>query len=183
MSKFQSIKKLTVLILIITAFTSCSNEITLQTYFVDNELKPGFSTFDIPKSLLNIENIELTAQQQKAYKSLNKLNVLAFRINDKNRELYDTELQNVKTIFKDSKYQELIRGGNTTDGKFVIKFLGDIDNIDELIILGNSNDNGFAVVRVLGNDMNANDLISLRNVMDKINTEDINLKSLTDFLK
>lgn len=183
MNLFQSIKKLTVLVLIITAFMSCNNGPTLQTYFVDNELKPGFTTFDIPASFINTKNVDLTEQQQKAYESLDKLNVLAFKLNDKNQEAYNNELKNIKTILKDEKYQELIRGGSSVDGKFVIKFLGEIESIDEVIILGNTNDKGFLVARVLGDDMKANDLMSLRNVMDKINFEDTNLNGLTDFFK
>lgn len=171
------------LTLIITAFLSCNNEPTLQTYYVDNELKPGFTTFDMPMSLINIENVTLTDQQKKAYKSVDKLNMLAFKLDTENTLEYKTELQNVKTILKDKKYEELMRGGNNTDGKFVVKFLGDVERIDELIILGSANDKGFMVARILGDDMNAQDLMSLRTVMDKVDFENTDLGSLTDFFK
>jgi len=181
--KFQSIKKLVMLALIIIAFTSCNNGPTLQTYYVDNELKPGFTTFDIPTSFIDVDKVELSDQQEKAYKSVDKLNVLVFQLDSNNKEHYKAELENVKTILKNPKYQELMRGGNTTDGKFVVKFLGDIERIDELIVLGSANDKGFMVARVLGDDMNANDLISLRTIMDDVKFEDTNLNGLTDFFK
>lgn len=171
------------LALTVTAFVSCNNGPTLQTYYVDNELKPGFTTFDIPTSFIDVDKVELSEQQEKAYNSIDKLNVLAFKLDDNNTDVYKIELENVKTILTNPKYEELMRGGNTTDGKFVVKFLGDIENIDELIILGNANDKGFMVARILGDDMNANDLVSLGTVMDKIDFEDTELNGFTDFFK
>jgi len=171
------------LVLIVTAFVSCNNGPTLQTYYVDNELKPGFTTFDIPTSFIDVDKVELSEQQEKAYNSIDKLNVLAFKLDDKNSEAYAIEIENVKAILKNPKYEELMRGGNTTDGKFVVKFLGDIENIDELIILGNANDKGFMVARILGDDMNANDLMSLRTIMNDVKFEDTDLNGLTDFFK
>lgn len=171
------------LALTVTAFVSCNNGPTLQTYYVDNELKPGFTTFDIPTSFIDVDKVELSEQQEKAYNSIDKLNVLAFKLDDNNTDVYKIELENVKTILTNPKYEELMRGGNTTEGKFVVKFLGDIENIDELIILGNANDKGFMVARILGDDMNANDLVSLGTVMDKIDFEDTELNGFTDFFK
>ena len=181
--QFQSIKKLVMLALVIIAFTSCNNGPTLQTYYVDNEEKAGFATFDVPTSFIDIDKVDLSDQQKKAYESVNKLNVLSFTIDENNKEDYKTQLDAVNTILKNSKYEELMRGGNTTDGKFVVKFLGDVERIDELIILGNANNKGFIVARVLGDDMNANDLISLRTVMDKVNFDNTDLNGLTDFFK
>ena len=171
------------LALTVTAFVSCNNGPTLQTYYVDNELKPGFTTFDIPTSFIDVDKVELSEQQEKAYNSIDKLNVLAFKLDDNNTDVYKIELENVKTILTNPKYEELMRGGNTTEGKFVVKFLGDIENIDELIIVGNANDKGFMVARILGDDMNANDLVSLGTVMDKIDFEDTEINGFTDFFK
>ena len=50
----QSITKLIVMVLLVTAFTSCNQGPTLQTYYVDNELKPGFMSFDAPTSLISL---------------------------------------------------------------------------------------------------------------------------------
>ncbi|MFD1064246.1 DUF4252 domain-containing protein [Winogradskyella litorisediminis] len=171
------------LVLIVTAFLSCNNGPTLQTYYVDNELKPNFTTYDVPASFINVDEIELTDQQKKAYKSVDKLNVLLFKADEANSKAYNEELAKLKSILKDKKYDELMRGGNSTDGKFLVKFLGEVEAIDEVIILGNANDKGFAVVRILGDDMNVSDLMSLQTVMDKIKFEDTDLTGLTDFFK
>ncbi|MFD1014496.1 DUF4252 domain-containing protein [Winogradskyella rapida] len=179
----QSIKKSIVVLLLVTAFTSCNQEPTLQTYFVDHELEPGFATFDVPKSFVNVENITLTDTQEEAYNSVDKLNVLTFSIDNTEDEAYKLELNKVKTILKDPKYDELMRGGNAKDGKFVIKFLGEVDAIDELVLFGNANNKGFIVARVLGDEMNAKKLMALRSVLDKASFEEEQLKGLTEFFK
>jgi len=179
----QSIKKSIAMLSLAIAFTSCNQGPTLQTYFVDNELNPGFISGDIPASFINVKEVELTEEQEEAYESVDKLNILAFTIGDNNNEEYKTELEKVKEILKDSKYQELMRGGNSTDGRFSVKFIGDVENIDELIIFGNANDKGFVVARVLGNDMNAGKLMSLQSVLKDINLDDASLNGITDFFK
>jgi len=179
----QSIKKSIVMLLLVTAFTSCNQEASLQTYYVDNELKPGFASFDVPTSLVNVEDVDMTEEQKEAYDSVDKLNVLTYMKEDTDASEYKLELEKVNTILKNPKYEELIRGGNTTDGKFVVKFLGEIDQIDELIIFGNIEDKGFMIARILGDNMSAGKLMTLSSVLEHANFEDTNLKGLTDFFK
>tara|TARA_R110002051_G_scaffold81802_3_gene146258 strand:+ start:117828 stop:118400 length:573 start_codon:yes stop_codon:yes gene_type:complete len=179
----QSITKLIVMVLLVTAFTSCNQGPTLQTYYVDNELKPGFMSFDAPTSLINVEGVEMTDQQRVAYNSVNKLNVLAYTLSDSNFKDYELELEKIKLILKDTKYEELMRGSSGIDGKFVVKFLGDIDRIDELIVFGNSKDKGFVIARILGDNMNAAQLMSLRTVLEDFKFEDSQLNGMKEFFK
>ena len=179
----QSIKKIAVVMLLITVFYNCNQGPTLQTYYVDNELKPGFLSFDVPSSFVNVENVDLTEEQKDAYESVDKLNILAYKVDPENIDGYTIELNTVQTILKDEKYQELIRGGSPTDGKFVVKYLGDVDNIDELIVFGNANNQGFVIARVLGDDMSAGKLLSLKSVLSKVKFEDSQLSNLADFFK
>lgn len=179
----QSIKKSMVVLLLITVFTSCNQGPTLQTYYVDNELKPGFVSADIPLSMLNVEHVEMTADQKEAYDSVDKLNVLTYMKEDTDATEYKLELEKVKTILKNPDYEELMRGGNSTDGKFVVKFLGDVDSIDELIIFGNATDKGFLIARILGDDMNAGKLMSLRSVLEKADIDESQLGTIKDFFK
>ena len=170
------------LILVVT-FTSCDQNPSLQTYFVDNELKPGFTSIDIPTSLLNIEQTSLTEEQKEAYKSIDKLNMLAFVLSDNNKAEYEVELNKVKEILNNPKYQELMRAGNSTDGKFLIKYLGDEDSIDELIIFGNANEKGFAIIRVLGDDMSAQKVVKLYSAVDASNINESQITQFTEFFK
>ncbi|NNE33170.1 MAG: DUF4252 domain-containing protein [Winogradskyella sp.] len=179
----QSIKKSMVVLFLVAAFTSCNQGPTLQTYYVDNELKPGFMSFDVPTSLINVEDVEMTDEQREAYNSVDKLNVLTFVKENTEAEDYKIELEKVKTILKNPKYEELMRGGNTQDGKFVVKFLGDVDRIDELVIFGNATNKGFMIARILGNDMNPGKLMSLQTVLQNAKFEDSNLNGLSDFFQ
>ena len=165
-----------VMLLLVTAFTSCNQGPTLQTYYVDNELKPGFASFDVPTSFVNVEEVEMTDEQREAYESVDKLNVLTYIEENTDAAEYKLELDKVKEILKNPEYEELMRGGNSKDGKFVVKFLGEVDNIDELIIFGNANNKGFMIARILGDDMNAGKLMSLQSVLQNAKFEDTNLK-------
>ena len=177
----QSIKKLSVIGFLVATLMSCNQGPTLQTYFVDNELKPGYSQIDAPTSLINIDQVEMTDEQREAYKSVDKLNILVFTPTD-SLEGISTEIAKVNTILKDPKYEELIRG-NTVDGKFSIKYIGEVDNVDELILFGSSEDKGFVIARLLGDNMNAGKIYSLRTVLENAKFDDSNLNGLTDFFK
>ena len=165
------------------AFTSCNQGPTLQTYYVDNELKPGFASFDVPTSFINVESVEMTDEQREAYESVDKLNVLTYIEEDTDAVEYKLELENINTILKNPKYEELMRGGNSSDGKFVVKYLGDEESIEELIVFGNANNKGFMIARVLGDDMNVSKLMSLQSVLENAKFEDTQLTGLTDFFK
>jgi hypothetical protein len=178
-----SIKNLIAMLVLVATFSSCDQNPSLQVYFVDNELKPGFTTIDIPTSLLNIEVTNLDEEQKEAYKSIDKLNMLAFIVSEENKAEYEVELKKVKEILNVPKYQELMRGGNTTDGKFSIKFIGEEDRIDELIIFGNANDKGFVIIRVLGDDMSANKVVKLYSALDTANINESQISQFADFFK
>lgn len=171
------------MLLLVVAFTSCNQGPTLQTYFVDNELKPGFISGDIPTSIINVEDIELTKDQKEAYESVDKLNILAFQVGDNNQEEYKVELGKINSILKNDAYEELMRG-STDEGKFVVKFIGDSEaSIDELILFGNAADKGFVVVRILGDEMNAGKLMKLSSVLENADVDNAQLESFKDFFK
>lgn len=181
--QLQSIKKIVLGFTIIALAFSCNDGLTLQTYYVDNELKPGFTSLDIPTSFLDIEQTTLTEEQKEAYNSVDKLNMLSFIISQDNKEEYNLELAKVKTILKNPKYEELLRGGNNEDGKFMVKYLGDENSLDELILFGNANQRGFAIVRILGDDMNANHLVQLALSLKDANIKDSKVKEFMGFFQ
>ncbi|AIZ43282.1 DUF4252 domain-containing protein [Cellulophaga baltica] len=171
--------KFSLVIAWVLLFFSCSSTQSLQEYYVDNAENPNFLSFDLPASLLNIDQVELTPEQKKAYASLKKLNVLAFKKTLDNAASYVTEKAKVKAILKNDKYQELMKL-NTSYGKGSIKFLGDDDAIDEVIIYGDTDDKGFVLVRVLGDNMNPANLMQLIKAMEKSNFDGKQLEGLLD---
>ncbi len=179
-----AVKNIAYLIILVATVYSCNQSASLQSYFVDNQEKPGFLAVDMPVSVLNIDKNALTDEQKEAYKSIKKLNMLAYRLSPENKAEYDVELEKVKTILKEEKYEELMRGGNDVDGRFVIKILGDSDDdIDEFILFGNSDDKGFAVVRILGDEMNPVKIMNLVSALDKADIEEAKVNEFIKFFK
>jgi len=160
----------------------CSKELTLQTYFVEHQEASGFMSVDIPMSFLNPDQIELSDIQKEAVDSIDKLNMLAYSLKDGTDEELNSELVKIKSILKAEKYNDLMRGGNPTEGKLYIKYIGEDSEIDELIVFGFSLDNGFAIIRVLGDDMELSKIMKLESVLDQFDTESANVEDFTKFL-
>lgn len=176
-----SIKTIITMLILVVTLQSCNQDLTLQTYYVNNELAPGFTSLDVPVSILDIDEESLTEEQLEAYESIEKLSLIAFVLDESNKEQMDIEYAKVKTILNNPNYEELMRGGNSTDGKFVIKCIGDGDDIEEFILFGNSNTTGFGVIRVLGDDMNFNKIAQLAKVIQESNIENSPLEKFSGF--
>ena len=161
---------------------SCSNEPSIQKYFVENSGKKDFIALDISPSIINIDKSKLTPEQQTALNSFEKMNVLIFKSNGKNETQYQSETQKVGDILKDETYQELMKIGSGNDGASV-SFVGDENDIDEFIFFAKNQDNGFAVVRILGNDMNPNNIMNMIGILQIANVDMEQLKPLQGLLK
>ncbi|GAA4025754.1 DUF4252 domain-containing protein [Flavobacterium cheonhonense] len=161
---------------------SCSNEPSIQKYFVENSGKKDFIALDISPSIINIDKSKLTPEQQTALNSFEKMNVLIFKSNGKNETQYQSETQKVGDILKDETYQELMKIGSGKDGASV-SFVGDENDIDEFIFFAKNQDNGFAVVRILGNDMNPNNIMNMIGILQIANVDMEQLKPLQGLLK
>ncbi len=179
----QSIIKLIVGSFLITAFISCNQGPTLQSYIVDNQETNNFTTIDLPTSVVSFDESKLTDDQKQAYKSVKRLNFLGYRMQDGNEAEYKAELQKVKSILKDKKYKELMRMGNNEDGKVLIKYLGSETKIEELIVFGNANDQGFGILRVLGKNMQPDNMVKLVDAMQNADIDEDQLKGITEFFQ
>jgi len=160
----------------------CSSEQSLQEYFIDNKENPNFIAIDIPASILKIDEAALTDKQKKAMASLKKLNLLAFNKTETNATEYTLEKAAVKEILKNEDFIELMTI-NTKYGKGVIKYLGDDDAIDEVIIYGDREEQGFLLARVLGKDMNPADAMLLVQAMEKSEYKGEGLEEIAKLLK
>jgi hypothetical protein len=169
-------------VFIFITLTACSSTQSLQEYYVDSSENPNFLSFDVPTSILNLEEAELTPTQKAAVGSLRKLNILAFKKSDKNGAEYQVEKTKVNAILRNSDYTELMKM-NTEYGKATVKYLGDDTAIDEVIIFGNSDEKGFALIRVLGDDMNPAHLVQLLQAIQKSDFKGEGLEKVGDLFK
>jgi len=164
------------------ALSACSSKQSLQEYYVDNSENPNFISLDVPTSILNLKAEELTETQQTALQSLKKLNLLAFKKTCENEAEYEVEKAKVNAILKNDDFVELMKL-NSQYGKGVIKYVGDEDAIDEVIIYGSSDDKGFALIRVLGKDMNPAYIVQLMKAIQKSDYKGEGLGEIGEFLK
>ncbi|NHN27753.1 DUF4252 domain-containing protein [Flavobacterium jejuense] len=160
---------------------SCSNEPSLQKYFVDNSESPDFIALDLGSSIINTEKMTLSKEDKEVLKSFEKMNIIAFKKDSLNEEKYTLESKKVKEILKSEKYQELMRMGSGNNGG-AIYFVGEEEHIDEFVLFATGKENGFAVVRILGNDMNPSQIMSLVSLMQKANLNLEQLKPLKSFM-
>ncbi len=166
---------------ILALFFGCKNETSLQKYFVENTDNKEFVSVDLTPKMLNIDSKKLSGSQKEAFESFEKINVLAFKINDKNKMQFETERAKVKLILKDSKYQQLIMFGSGKQG-VQISYVGDDEHIEEFVIFGNKDENGFAVARVLGKNMNPTYIMDMMAALKNSNLNMDQLKPLQDLM-
>ena len=183
-NKNENMKKVinSLLVVALLVVTSCSSTQSLQEYYVDNSENPNFLSLDLPVSLLNMEKADLNDAQKEALNSLKKMNVLAFKKSDTNTLEFEAEKAKVKAILKNGKFIDLMKL-NTSYGKGVIKYLGDDEAIDEVIIYGDSDDKGFMLIRVLGKDMKPANLVQFIQAVQKSDYKGEGLSEIGDFLK
>ncbi|WP_264522075.1 DUF4252 domain-containing protein [Flavobacterium sp. N1994] len=161
---------------------SCNREPTLQKYFVDNSSKPGFIELDLSSSFINKDKIKLTPEQKTALASFDKMNILAFKLDENNKAQYDVESQKITAILKNKEYQELMKVGSGKDAA-TVSFVGDENHIDEFILFAKKRENGFAVVRILGDDMNPNNIMNMISLLKSSNINMDQLKPLEGLVK
>ena len=64
----------------------------------------------------------------------------------------------------------------------LIYYVGDDRSIDEFVVFTTSIDIGFVVTRVLGNKMNLSEIMQLGPIIDKLDSESLNLNDFFGFM-
>lgn len=182
MKRVKFIKLLGLMILLGVA-SSCKNdnEKSLQQFIIEQQERNNIISFDIPSSLLSLNENMQAPEDIETLKSIKKASILAFKIADFDKETYLSDKKRFKTILKQKKYAELMRFGNASNGAR-IHMIGDEDAVDEFIVYANDDKLGWLLVRVLGKNMKPEDIMSMAQKLnlDKGNTD---FNQLNDFLK
>lgn len=169
------------LVFLALAFTSCSEEKSLQAYLVDRQEDPNFVKFDVPASLITEDNSFLNQEQKEVLATVHKLNIMAYPIKSGDsvqaQADYLAQKDIIKGILDQQKYQTLIKFGSPTQGAS-LKFVGETDAIDELIIFASDEERGFAVFRLTGDKMDPEKMI---NMMKDIENGDLDLQQMNGF--
>lgn len=178
----NQLKSIITVLTITLLFVSCKDENSIQTYFVDHREQPEFLSLDLSAKMLDLSKADLTAEQQEAYNSIEKLDVLAYRVNDGDVVAYEQELQKAKKVFKNEKYEELMEFKDNGIS-FKISTIGDENTVDEFLVLANSKEMGFAIVRVLGDKMKPEQLVKLITELQHADVDGNQLNQLFNYFK
>lgn len=151
------------------ALVSC-NDKSLQKYLVEKQDDPKFVKVDIPASMLGGENSNFTPEEMEILHSIKKVNVVAYPIKDDNLVDFELEKKELESILAQDRYKELTRiKGN--DWNATLKYTGEEDAIDEVIVFASDNNRGFAVFRILGENMRPGQMLQLMNSAEKGNMD------------
>lgn len=160
----------------------CKNEPTLQKYFVEKSENKDFTVLDVTPNILNIEKTKLSSNEKEVLKSFEKVNILTFKADDKNKTQFEAEKKKISSILKDKKYESLIKVSMGKDGA-EFKCVGKDEHIDEFILYGNRAENGLAVIRITGDDMNPTAVLEMLKLMQKSKIDVEQLKPLQELFR
>lgn len=154
------IKKTGLFVMTVLLMIACDNYPSLQKYFVDSKENDEFISVDLPASILQLKDTEVSEDIKNTLETIKKVNFLALQLSETNQDLYISEKEKVKKILKNPKYKQLMRM-NMGKGNVNVNYLGEEDSIDEVVIFGSDNEKGFAIIRVLGENMNPADIMKM----------------------
>lgn len=176
------IKYITALIIGIITLMSCSNNQSLQRYLVDKQSDDRFLKIDLATSLLQSDESNFTEDEKDILSTVKKVNVVAYPIKSGNMAEYETEKAIVEEIIGQEKYKTLSTI-KSNDMRITLKYLGEEDAIDEVIIFVSSDEKGFGVFRLLCDDMRPDQILKLMNSIKKGDLDISKLSGIGDIFK
>jgi hypothetical protein len=156
---------------------SCSNKESLQRYIVDRQNDDSFLKIDIAASLLQTDSANLSQEEKDILKTIKKINVVAYPIEEGNVSAYEVKMQVLKTILDQDRYKTLMKYGSNKEGA-TLKYVGLEDAIDEIIVFVRDDEKGFALFRLLGDDMRPEQMIKLMTAIEKGDVDISKLNSI-----
>jgi hypothetical protein len=171
-----------VFLLLLIGFISCTNKNkSLDFYFIDSENKENFLLLDLSQNLLEI-NPKIEDSTKEILKPIKKINLLALKKTEGNTIQFDNEYEKIVNILKQDKYQELTR---VKDKKFSakIKYVGNDNNIKEVVMLAKQTGTIFFIARLLGDNLKMEDVAKIANELPNLKNLNLELDKLQEFVK
>lgn len=174
-------KYLFAFLLALVAFSSCQDK-SLQKYLVEKQDDDRFVKVDLATSLLQGRNINFTQEEKDILKTIKKVNVVAYPIKDGDTAEFQKERRELKDILNQKQYKELTRI-KTNDWNATLKYMGEEDAIDEVIVFASDNERGFAIFRLLGENMRPDQMIKLMESAERGDLDASKLGGFTEIFK
>lgn len=173
----QLVKILTALVIAALSLISCNNDPSLQRYLVDKQEDDRYLKLDLATSLLQAENASFTEDEKEILNTVKKVNMVAYPRKGANVAEYEAEKAMVKEIIGNEKYKTLSTM-KSNDMNITLKYLGEEQAIDEVIVFASNEEKGFGLFRLLCDDMRPDQVLKLMSSIDK---GDIDLSKLSAF--
>ncbi len=138
---------------------SCSDK-SLQKYLVEKQDDDKFVKMDIAASLLQGRNSNFTQEEKDILSTIKKVNVVAYPIIEDDTADFEKERNELKAILDQEQYKELTRI-KSNNWNATLKYSGEEDAIDEVIVFASDDKRGFAVFRLLGENMRPDQMLIL----------------------
>ena len=165
----KPIKAFGVAILGLLLLASCNNQKTIQEYYVEKQESNDFIAIDLPASIVDVSE-SASEETKETMKTIKKLNVLAFKLDEENREEFEKQRAEVKQILKSDEYNELMRMKH--EGmNIVINYQGSDEAVDEFILFASDDSKGFALARVLGDKMEPAKIMKMAEDMKNLDAD------------
>lgn len=155
---------------------SCSDK-SLQKYLVEKQDDDKFVKMDIAASLLQGRNSNFTQEEKDILSTIKKVNVVAYPIKENDTADFEKERNELKTILDQEQYKELTRI-KSNNWNATLKYSGEEDAIDEVIVFASDDNRGFAVFRLLGENMRPDQMLKL---MKSAESGDLDVSKLEGF--
>ena len=169
------VKYLIPIAVVFLSLFSCSNEPSLQKYLIEKQDDNKFMKIDLSSSLLQSKNSSFTPEQQEILNTIKKVNIVAYNVDQGGVLEYEAKKEELSSIMSQDKYKTLITVGSNDKG-VTLKYLGEEDAMDEVVIFASDNEKGFAVFRLLGEKMRPDQMIVL---MSSFDNGDLDLSQLS----
>ena len=101
------------------------------------------------------------------------MNFLALPIKESTKTRYVSEVQSINEVLSSDQYATLMKM-DIEGTRMVLKYLGEEDDIDEIIVFTSNKERGLVLTRILGDNMKPESIVKLANTLDK---EDIGLNA------
>ena len=156
---------------------SCSNEKSLQRYLVDRQDDDSFLNIDIAASLLQTDNNNLSQEEKDILETVKKINVVAYPVRGENAADYEVKRLELEDIIDQEQYKMLMKYRSNKQGA-TLKYIGEEEAIDEIIVFASDDEKGFALFRLLGENMEPAKMMKLMTAIEKGDLDVSKLESL-----
>jgi hypothetical protein len=139
---------------------SCSSDTSLQKFIVEKQEREDIISFDLSSKMLSLKDTAHSIENAEILNTIKKANIIAYKIDTLNRDVYNNDKEQLTNILKNKKYSELMRTGK---GSNVVRVytIGNEEALDEVIVYLNDKTKGWALVRVIGDDMQPDKIMQL----------------------